>query len=341
MLEALLVLLLMVNACQNNGGAPQETPPPFDRVAMLDNILKTVIRPEHAAFHQQAEALESTIEAFTAAPSAATLEAAQSQWAAAFLSWKRCELFNMGPAKEQFIHSQISSLPTQKTFITNFITGDEPIDEAFVASKGATSKGLPAIEWLLFDPSANNAAVVDSFTVSAYATPRKAYLNALCAFLHTSAERLSSIWMDDQGYSATFLKATDNANLEGSFSLLVNSLVGNVEGAFQKKLGKPMGKSLDNTPQPELLESPYGHQSLQAIRKNLEVAELLYLGNEGAGLEEYLVSMDAEAGGKLDAAIKSKFAVAYQALDGLSPSLYQAIHQQPNETEAAYDALRD
>ncbi len=133
---------------------------------------------------------------------------------------------------------------------------------------GSKGKGLAAIEYLLFGDNNSIGAVVDSLN----AIPRKLEcLIALGENLKNVAVEINNLWIESNGnYQARFISST-GTDFGSSTHHLVNEMVGLLEKMLKTKIGRPLGKTTDNSTYLELLEAYRGRYSLQLFNSNLQV----------------------------------------------------------------------
>jgi predicted lipoprotein len=313
-------------------GAPQ--PAAFDRRAMLSQIVNERILPLHQQFVVETEALQQAAHQFQDTPTAENLAHLQTQWQATAAAWAQAEHF--GFRFTMIIHNQIKKWPINTTFIEEFITEETgTIDEPFIESIGSTSKGLAAIEYLIFNPDLTNQALVEGLA----AEPRRmAYLVALAENLHNKSQELLMMWSpdgDNQGQA--FIEADFSANdIQGSISMLANEMIVQVEEIAHTRLNYPrMG--VYGAPQPQAVESPYAQFSAPLLANNLRSLQLTF----NTGLADYVNFLQAdESVPSLPAAINGQFEGAIAAVEAISPSLQTAVIDDPAAVEQAYNEVK-
>ncbi len=179
--QLLIVLAIILSACSSQptatptivvGPTPEptatwvfeETSPSgevFNRQEMLTNIVDNIILPANADFVARTAALQTTIQAFKDGPKVETLALSQDAWLTAELAWKRAELFELGDAME--LYSSVDKRPTNKARLEIDISESFNIDAAYISTLGATSKGLPVIEYIIFNPDLTLDDIVAQF----------------------------------------------------------------------------------------------------------------------------------------------------------------------------------
>ncbi|NJL34588.1 MAG: imelysin family protein [Chloroflexaceae bacterium] len=235
--------------------APQPVAEGFSRSAMLDDIANLVILPAYEQFTERTATLQEAARTLSDAPTAANLQATRQAWREAVLAWQPLRLFILDDIRRTLLHSGVNKWPTNTEFIEQFIAEEATLDAALIAGAGSTSKGVPALEYLLFSPTGDDAAVLAALTND----PRRMqYVVALTQDLHTTALALQEAWTQpDEGYVIEFVSNdSGGAMMQSSVSELSNELVNALEMLVQTRLGEPLGRANGGEPQPALVEAP-------------------------------------------------------------------------------------
>lgn len=159
LLSALLSALLAA-ACGGNEGSPQDARPGPDPQAVLRDLGEVVIVPGYQELHERSQALVSAARTLCMAPAAGALDAAQDAWRAVRGPWKRSEAFGFGPVEDLRIDTAVDFGPARPSSIEAELAKTDPVPENYAASLGDTLKGLPVLEYILFDPDEGDAAVL-------------------------------------------------------------------------------------------------------------------------------------------------------------------------------------
>jgi predicted lipoprotein len=318
----------------NAGETPANAADSFDRRAMLSNIVEHSILPLHNQFVAETEALQQAVHQFRADPTTENLAQVQRQWQSTAAAWAQAE--HLGFRFTMVIHNQIKKWPINANFIEKFITETtDPIDEPFIETIGSTSKGLTAIEYLIFDPKLADEEIVDRFT----AEPRRmAYLVSLVENLQRKSRELQLMWVaggDNQAQA--FIEADFSGNnAQGSISMLANEMIEDIEHIANARLNYPR-KGAYGEPQPEAVESPYAQYSALLIANNLQGLQQTF----NAGLGGYLDFLQAgQSDARLSEAINRQFEQAIIAVEAISPSLQAAVVDDPAAVERAYNEVK-
>ena len=304
---------------------------------MLGAVADTAILPAHRQLMEEAGRLDTVARQFASAPAPEGLESLRAAWLSASLAWKGVEVYEL-PGTFLF-HNAIEKRPARVAFIEDAIAQADPaaleaIDAAFIESVGSTSKGLAAIEYLIFESAEAEAPVLDRFADPA----RRAFVTALTANLAAKTDELYRFWAPEGGdYAGTFrANGAEGADMRGSISLLANQMIQLVEMVMRTRLGVPMG-AVDGVPRPREVESyPSGASlalmaaSLGSIQRTLD-----------AGLDDYLDYLDrSPADRKLSSAIRAELETVLGTLAGVPAPLRRAVTESPAAVEAAFESMR-
>lgn len=330
-------------ACKKNNTEPQPQQQDYDRTTMLRSIADNVIIPDHNTFQQQAGKLSQAIKDMAGNPTTATVQAAQHQWAACAKTWASCEVFNFGEVVESYTHNKIYTWPCNEVFITKYVYGTDSLTQSYVATKGSSSKGLAAIEFLIFD-STGVHTVVDSLTNSPYGKRRCSYLVALGEDLQTQAAALNNMWSaDGSDYYNTFINSSGTGLGTGT-NLLINAMTASLETMLHTKLGKPMGKQQNNEPQVYLEEAYRSREALDLLMANLGVLEQTFHGGQdktATGIDDYLDAVGAQYDDiTLSQQIDNQLATVRKKLTMLAPDLSSGIVNNRPAAEEAYTEMK-
>lgn len=328
-----LIVVIMIQACKPKADNALEN---YNRGQMLSSMYTNAIAPLYQDFATQATLFNNSAQAFAAAPNSTSFNALQQQWITTQHTWQKCEPINVGDVRESFINAKINSWPTNNGFIEGFIADTVTLNENFIHSKGTTSKGLPALEYLLFADD-NNAQL--QLLLS---DPRRIqYLVAVAADLYTNADAMQALWTS---YKPTFIAGT-SLTIDGSTNLLVNALLEYVEFVKNDKVGTPLGKKTNSIVQPGSVESGLSNTSVQHILDNLDGVDAMLNGtstaNNGNGLYTYLDAVDPMADGtKLSDKIKAEMVLCRNATNGIEGTLEEAVVNNPAQVDALYLELK-
>jgi uncharacterized protein len=141
-----------VTACSSD-----ETDATANRAEVLRNLSKRVITPVYVELDEATAHLAETTTALCASPDPARLTAAQRAWDDAWQAWNRTRAFRFGPMTDDRTGSDITFMvDTDK--IDNVVSNRDPAAPLptveTVRFAGADTRGLSAVQYLLFDADA-------------------------------------------------------------------------------------------------------------------------------------------------------------------------------------------
>jgi predicted lipoprotein len=315
----------------------------FDRKALLSNVGNNIIMPNYSAFNTAAAQLHAAAGQFTASPDASSLGTLQNQLKEAYRAYQSVALFELGPAEQELLRANLNTFPTDVNQINaNIGAGTYDLGTA----SNLDAKGFPALDYLLFGLGTDAPALVGQYTTDANAAKRKKYLTDLTMEIKTKAEKVNTAWSVTGGnYLNTFVNA-DGTDAGSSLGLLVNQLNWEYELLKNAKLGIPLGKKTLGTPLPESVEAYYSGMSSELARLGLQNIENVYFGihrsgNNGIGLDDYLVSLNARRGETtLAEAIADQLRVVKNKLAALNDPLAGAIRTNPAPVNEAYAEIQ-
>jgi predicted lipoprotein len=219
------------------------------------------------------------------------------------------------------------------------INSASPIDQSFLDRLGATSKGLSAVEYLLFErgdlsPDERMKAVpVLELLSGTNSTRRTAFLLALVREVKAKASQLAADWASpgESGVSAKFVAAGQE-----SVNLLVNQLASGLEYEAERHLHFVLVLPNPISRQLYRVERSRSGTSLAGVLAGLEGLQKMYRGGEGLGLDDALQRVNAP----LAKRIEDQFQAALETTKAIGAPLEQAAVDHRSAIEAAYDKMR-
>ena len=335
----LLASLVFLGSCSGGGGSSVSS---FDQSAMLKQLIDNVILPSYQDVSKQAQSLDASLQALCSSVNESNLLAAQEAWKNTQGALKGIEGFSFGPYKKSGLDAKMDFWPTRPDDIESTINNNPELTQEAAANLGAPVKGLPALEYLLFNPAGDNATIVSALSNSKRCT----YLKALGQDLNANATLLYNAWAPDQGsYGLSLAMAGQGSQDYPSLNTAINDIINNmssmIEQAKDTKLGKPLGYKDGGVPQPNSVESPYSRYSLQDLIRNFEGLQDFYLGsyngNSGLSLHAFVQSKSVNLASEMEIAI----AKAITALKAIPEPLSQSVVDQAALVDAAYIEIRN
>lgn len=332
---------LLLPLCLLALGLVAEAQDSFDRRALLQSIVDKVILPGQSAFSDASSHLADAAQDFVNEPTPGNLAALQQAWREASDAWEQIAIFNLDLRLTSY-HNQIDKTPPNYEFIDAILQGAVDITEAFVNGIGSTSRGLPAIEYLIFAPDSTPADIVGDFEDSR----RLDFLLAMARNITRKAGEVSDYWSPEgRNYAERFVNA-DHAGgeLQGSINMLVNKIYVQLATDLQMWIGEPSGIASDGKARPALVEARRSGHSLQHIAQRLIGMRNIFNGGTAAddlGFDDYLDFLGARFDGQpLSDVINKRFTAAIAAIHAIELPLAAALVEAPEDIAALYETIR-
>ncbi|MEY4508092.1 MAG: hypothetical protein RLZZ450_214 [Pseudomonadota bacterium] len=346
-LELLFALVVCVSAlgglfvaCEVEPDAPSK-----DRQQVLRDLVNNVIVPSYNDVTSSTAALLGAVSALRSAPSADTLKAAQAAYRTARAQHKTTEAYLLGPADDLAITGEaIDTWPADGVKLDALLAGTTPLDVVEVTKLGTNQRGLPALEYLLFDSAVDDAEVLARLTAPGSGARRAQLAESVASDLTTVNKRVSDAMAGPEGYGHQLAEAGVGSKLFASQSegvdKVVTALVYLSELVVLKKLSKPLGVDLNNVVQPAQEEGPRSDSSIADLQADLAGIRAIYTGERGAisgqGLATAVRSINPGAATRFEAALATTVA----AVGAIPPPLRTALTQNRASVDAAYQAFR-
>lgn len=278
----------------------------------------------YVEFESLMDVLDRATETLASAPTTANRDAAQTAFRGAMAAWQRAELFQFGPAARatepggRGIRDQIYFFPaTNRCLIDQQIVSRRYADASFPDTL-ASSRGLAAIEYLLFHEGADNACGSalgintsgswSALTATELAQRRADYAHATTTDILVHARTLASAWAPSSGNFIEDLSTPCGGNVYATEQDALNAVIASIfyvdEGLKDFKLAIPLSIPLNGVIDcadapgtcPERLESPFARMSTDNIRQNLIAFRQIFQGCDqryrGLGVDDWLRSID-------------------------------------------------
>jgi predicted lipoprotein len=315
-----LAMLAVTLAC------PAEQQADYRGLVFLDMVLEQ-LGPDAALAAERADELHTRIGELCASPDAVHLDVAQDAWMQLREPWQRLQVL---PIDDGSVSTAIDFWPVRPDNIEESVALGITT-QAELDALGVAAKGMPAIEYLLWDPVGGDEVVLAALTDN---PTRCTYAELLAADVATQLEALTRDWsLIDASYVEGPLfdpaVATD---------ALVNAMINGIHEIDDMKLGKPLGRDSGIGPDPTLVESRLSDRSLLEISDGLAGFERAYLGDdEHPGLTRVVADKNIA----VDANIRAAIDVAKQAVANVPEPLRAAIESDPNKVAAAEQAVQE
>jgi predicted lipoprotein len=306
----------------------------FDQSAMFQNYANDLIIPAYIRLKSEVDRLVTKTEAFNNNPTDLALTELQYAFFGTYNLWQDAAQYDFGPADEVFLRNSVNNFPVDTAVIlTNISDGGYTFD-----SPDAYDKGLPALDYLLFNTYDNNAEILDRFTTNSQAAEYKKYILDIAEDIQTRVNHTYNGWVLGE-YTATFNTNTGTA-AGSSLSLLVNNFNENYELIKRDKIGIPSGILTLGFTNPTKVEAYYSGYSIELAKSALQATVNMYRSESGLGLDDYLTTIGTQKNGQsLNQVILDQFLLAENALDALSGRLSDEVTNNTTSVETAYNEL--
>jgi uncharacterized protein len=315
-----------------------EAPPPSEEGNVLGGLADTVIVPTAQAFGTAATALAVSLVALNAGATAATLSAARQAWRDARAAWMRARAFGFGPTKEH--DGNIDWTPTKPANIDTTIASKPSFTGDDIAALGTSSKGLLAIEYLLFDPMATDEAVLAKLTTAPDAVAKRSYLEALGSDLSREAAALQAKW---EAFGPELASAGNGSNVyvhaQTAIDDIVGQLVFQVDVTANDGIAAPLGLKTGGTVQPDLEIARLSDNTLDDVMNELAGVENIWDGTFNGADDLGIDDLVRKKSASLADDVRAKIAAAKAAVQAVSPPMRTALTSSTTSLQAAFDAI--
>jgi len=278
------------------------------RAELLSSWGEKLFIPLYTDFEDQTQQLYSGALDYCENPTEEKLLGLQAMWWSTRAPWKQLEILKFGPYKEFPLRlgPKIDFWPVRPDTVDELLQGETDLSETSFYNLGSSAKGLPVIEYLLYDVAASSSEVPRFCT----------YLVGASYDLSVRAKEMREAWDPAVGnYLAQLTEAEavdgDFRDTEEALAEVVNRLGHTVENIRGDKLLKPLGLDVGAV-QTEMVESRFSHRSFVDIRDNLKGIHMVYYGaDQGLGIDDYLNAR----GYRLDDDFDTRYSEIIQTLD--------------------------
>lgn len=301
---------------------------------LLRNIVRDVIAPGYQELASKCHVMTGSLEAFVKTPTQNSLEQAQHAWIEALMASRQIQWVQTGPVADReylaaFYYAKV--LPVR---IEEVVNSSRALDDAHFGELGATTKGMFALEYLLFGRKVVNGSSATSPVLELFSpggSPRRGqYVLALARDLEAKASQLAADWTasGDQSASVKFVTAGQE-----SLNRAVNQLAQLIEQVAEQRINfvlqlqNPISRQLDR-----IEGSPSGtsQQSTVALLRGIQK---IYRASDGGGLENYVKHLNAPIADR----VRGQLEAAILATEAIGVPLEQAVPANRVPVQNAYE----
>ena len=320
----------------------------FDKYNLLKNLSDAYITTSLSSYNDKINTLNNDILSFTSNPSISGLSTIRNSWEEALLNWQDVAFLDFGPSEYILLRSQTNTFPIDTTELQNSITSGT---WNFQNSTFNDSKGLQALDYLLFKPGYTDTGLITYFQSDTNATN---YLKSISEDLLININYVTEQWDLQKGDFINDFETTNtgySSNSQGSsISNIINALCLHYEFYVRRgKVGLPMGvfNGFSQQELPHLVECFYSGKSFQnAIRSISSIRKFIngssYIANDnGLGLDDYMNFVNAELNSEqLSIVIDNQIITILNELDNYSNTLSQEIMTNKTALSVSYGELQ-
>ena len=320
----------------------------YDKLSLLTNLADNYIIPSLDAYKSRIITLNIHVDSFIENPSISNLTLLRTNWEEALLSWQDVGFLDFGPSEYILLRKQTNTFPIDTTELNNSIT---LADWNLEYTSSYDSKGLQALDYLLFKPGHTESELITYFQNN---TNAKNYLKALAEDLNQNISYVTNQWVS---YREDFIndfevtQSNFSTNSQGSsISNIINALCLHYEFYVRRgKVGLPLGvfNGFSQLELPELVECYYSGKSTQNLVRSINslrkyVTGSSYLNNDnGLGLDDYMDFVNAEQNSQqLSTVIDNQFLTILDELNNINGPLSEEIINNKSQITQTYQELQ-
>lgn len=308
----------------------------FTRERMLENLGSNVLASGWGEIAARCSELTNSLAQLVDDPNQKTLDKARAAWLAAAQSSASMRCFQSGPIAERDWSSTFDYWKILPDRIQGVLhSSSNTVDQAFLDNLGCETKGLFAIECLVFQPASTNQYVPPllSALTGQNRERTRSYLLALGREVANQATTIAHDWnvLDASGAQAKFVKGGQQ-----SVNLVVNQLAACIEDVsgnhlhFVLVLPNPISRQLYR------VERTRSGTSLDGVVATLEGAQRLFEGGGGMGLRDAIKQVNPG----LEKRIAEQFDATIGCVRALGAPLEQVVVKNRPALENAYEKAR-
>ncbi len=337
------IAALSICSCGDSDSGPLAPEPmnmeiSFERSELLTTMADDIIIPAFENYSNTLQALTSSKDVFIADPAEATLADLRSAWLDAYLAWQSVSIFDIGRAEAIGLRNFTNIFPTDVDAIESNISS---ANYNLELPSNFDTQGFPALDYLLFGTSGDDAGIVETLSDPASAQ----YLSDVVDRLEALTTEVLNDW--NGGFREAFIE-NSGSSATASIDKIVNDLIFYYERFLRAgKIGIPAGL-FSNSPIIANVEAPFsGVYSKQLLLAGFQTTRDFFSGRstngsiDGIGLDDYLDEVAIVNGTESVAtAIMNQWDIAQGEIDGLMDNFATQIEQDNNSMLITFDELQ-
>ncbi len=308
---------------KDSGGSGTGTDANKDfKIAMLTNYADNIITPAYTDLQSKLDLLNTSVDAFLAAPSVSTQAAVKTSFENAYISFEKISVANFGPASSLLLNNYSNTFPAVKEKIeAGILSGTYNFAQPVVSD---SIQGFPTLDYLLFSTDA-----ITKFSAGDAAN-RKKYVQDVIARLKTLTTNTLSQW--NGTYRTTFVNST-KTDVGSSIGYLINQFAYEMDALKGPRIGWPYGKQSGGIVFADKCEAYYSGISAELALANLTSLKNYYKGGSGNGIDDYLILLNKT---QLNTDVLAQFDNAIAAVQAIPSPMSDAFTNNKTQLDAAY-----
>jgi predicted lipoprotein len=295
------------------------------RERVLEQTLRRVAIPDARLIAQTTQLLNASVERLLQVGTLEQLTRTQRAWRAATLAWQRGVAFQQGPFVDTGALLRAAFWPVRREAIDDLLSASERVDTTLVASLGVDSKGLFALEQLLFD---ERSVAGQPWLLS---QPRAlALTQALTHDVSAYADRASAALGDGELFVREFAHAGQQ-----SLNRLVTQLLRRLETATLR-IDSVLGMLANHSLSLDVVQGGRSGLSTDILSTWLELVRRVY----GADLEASLATLVRSVAPAVDRRMQQLLNAAVGSLQSLGKPLEEVLRIDPTPLRTAWTQLK-
>ncbi|WLQ12892.1 imelysin family protein [Hahella aquimaris] len=261
---------------------------------ILQQARSNMIVPAHEQLSAKVQTLKAKTSTLCEAPNAQSLEQAQQAWRDAMQTWMSVSLIQFGPLQEQDRRLRMQSWPIREKLLERAVEAlaarSDSLQDA-ISNGSIAIQGLPAVEYLLFGKDA-----LSKLQAADHGARRCQALTAIADHSVGLATELEKDWKGGFGdnFENPFEADGDLSVPQEGVDEYLNGLMTGIQQITANKVATPMGLE-GRSAKLKALESFHSRNSIVNIRHNLSALRRFYMGGDGYGFDDFLLSSESGA----------------------------------------------
>ncbi|MCH2235578.1 MAG: hypothetical protein MK078_15105 [Crocinitomicaceae bacterium] len=253
---AFVLLLFVLGSCKKNR---------FKKSEFLESLYDLEIKPEVENGVSAIETFNTSWANYVASPTLANLDLVKTDLQSTVQKLEEISIFNLGDVSKTYVYNRMFKTKIDTALLIDNYNEGTTFTSSDVTGFTNPTKGIYALEYLLYSSSFRDSTEVVKF---------QSFFTAMQENLLTTFQDFQTNW---ETYRGTFIEQTDEG-VGGSYNIVVNRVVHVLEDVTKKRITEPLD-----------LEDPIlmpGFRSNQGVLNVLAIVSKLkkvYYGNGLSG----------------------------------------------------------